>query len=381
MNILIIDNSIDITGALTSISNKAYDLKEKHQFYFLLNPNDKVRSMLKDKGFEILNINFIEISRNLKNLVFYFPMLIINAWLISKIVANKKIDIVHANDLFNMAPLLAKCFKKFKLLTHIRRMPESFPKTLYNFWVKMHVKYSDAIVPVSIANSEIFRNHHKVKVIYNPLPFNERWSTYTVDGNSSDIRILYLANYIEGKGQNHLVESLNILNINRKLPNLKVTLAGSDMGLGKNKRYKKKIIELSKHYNLSENMEFMDYVEDTEKLMKSHDISLNFSDSESLSRVSMESLYYGIPLIATDVGGTNELLIDGYSGILVPKGDHTAMAEAIYNLSCDKRLRSQLSEKAKQFVREKFSTKNTSFELGKLYEKLIIDRCDRISQL
>jgi glycosyltransferase involved in cell wall biosynthesis len=45
------------------------------------------------------------------------------------------------------------------------------------------------------------------------------------------------------------------------------------------------------------------------------DIMLNFSDSESLSRVTMEALYtMELPIIATNVGGTNEMIIHEHNG-------------------------------------------------------------------
>ncbi len=373
MKILIIDNAIDITGALTSISNKAYDLKDRYEFYFLVPPNEKTQKFLEDKGFKVIHMSFVEINRNILNNFIYCFALIKNAVIISKIIKKKDIKLVHTNDLFNMAPVLAKFFGDFKLVTHVRRMPESFPHLLYRMWVKIHLKMSDQIVPVSIANSKIFRDHNKVKVIYNPLPFEKKWPDYQIRIKNKIIKIIYLANYIQGKGQNHMIEVMKLIALKNKNPILEVTFAGGDMGLNKNKAYKQYLIALTKQYDIERFFTFLDYIDDTEKLLKSFDISINLSDSESLSRVSMESLYYGLPLVATDVGGTNELFQNDQSGFLVPKGDYQHMSKVILMLAANADLRKKLSENAKEYVSEKFSTDNTSRQLGKLYSRLLCD--------
>lgn len=370
MNILIVDNSTDITGALKSISNLCTDLKNEHRFTFLIPKNSKNKEFLQQLGFHVLEMNFIEISKGAINNIKYIPFLFINAIKLGKIVKKNNIDIVHTNDMYNMLPVVSKLFHKAPVITHIRRMPESFPLFLYTIWKNIHQLFSDKMIAVSFANKKGFDNHQKVTVVYNPLPLKEKSDGFIVRENGP-LTILYLSNYIQGKGQDFAIDAL--LNLNKKNPTLKfnVRFVGSDMGLIKNQLFKQSLEDKVLHSNLKECISFEEGVADVESIYKSCDICLNFSESESLSRVSMEALYYGIPLIATDVGGTSELFEDGQSGFLVENRNAEQMKNRIEQLIIDTELRKRFSLKSRKNMREKFSVDKTSKILNDEYFKII----------
>ena len=71
---------------------------------------------------------------------------------------------------------------------------------------------------------------------------------------------------------------------------------------------------------------------------------------ESLPTVVKEAFYLKIPVIATDVGGTSELVKDGQTGVLVPSGNEKLLLESINALLADKNKADKLAENAYDFV-------------------------------
>ncbi|MBU8976237.1 glycosyltransferase [Lysobacter sp. MMG2] len=75
---------------------------------------------------------------------------------------------------------------------------------------------------------------------------------------------------------------------------------------------------------------------------------------ETFGRVSIEAQACGIPVLGSDVGGVPETLIDGKTGLLLPPDDAVAWRDAILRL-CDANRRAALGEKAREFVKSRFS--------------------------
>jgi glycosyltransferase involved in cell wall biosynthesis len=79
------------------------------------------------------------------------------------------------------------------------------------------------------------------------------------------------------------------------------------------------------------------------------------SDTEGLSMTLLEACACGLPCVVTDVGGNAEIVKDGVSGYVVPKGDVIVMAAALERLIADMKLREEMGQAARKNVKEKFS--------------------------
>jgi glycosyltransferase involved in cell wall biosynthesis len=84
------------------------------------------------------------------------------------------------------------------------------------------------------------------------------------------------------------------------------------------------------------------------------DIFVHTSDFEGMPNAVMEAMAMGLPVVASAVDGTCELIGDGVSGYLLPPGDVDAFAERIRELMEDSDLAHQLGEKAHRDVLERF---------------------------
>lgn len=89
-------------------------------------------------------------------------------------------------------------------------------------------------------------------------------------------------------------------------------------------------------------------------VMRSLDILVNCSRVESFGVVICEASATGKAVIATDVGGVRETVIDGTTGLLVPPGDPAALAQAICRLAADPALRADMGRAGRQLVSERY---------------------------
>ena len=113
---------------------------------------------------------------------------------------------------------------------------------------------------------------------------------------------------------------------------------------------------------------------DVERLLNEIDLVVHPAKQEPLGRVLLESAAAGVPIIATDVGGTGEILRDEMSARLIPPNDPQGLAEVIVELSADPQKRKRLAEQARQRVHEHFNISRASDELSSLWIKLAPER-------
>jgi glycosyltransferase involved in cell wall biosynthesis len=90
-------------------------------------------------------------------------------------------------------------------------------------------------------------------------------------------------------------------------------------------------------------------------ILKRTDIFVNPSYSEGLPTSVLEACAAGCAVIATDVGGTNEIIYDGLTGFLTTPGDRKQLAEKINFLIENKEIRDTLGKNAKAYVLDNFS--------------------------
>lgn len=369
-SILIIDNSIAITGALKAIVNATTHLKSEFEFIFVLPQKTTAAEYVIASGFKVHQLPFTEISKRPKDLLLYAPNLLLNAIQLKKIATHYGVRVVHVNDFYNMVGIVAKMLgAEYQIITHVRFMPQRFVATLANSWAKLNLKYAARIICVSEAVSFFFPKVSKVVVIPDPVPEKENHPAKIISSEQEQamaVHLLYLSNFIRGKGQDFALTAFKeAYKIDKRL---RLTFVGGDMGLEKNKAFKAELQNSVINSGLEDVVTFEEFVQDVERRMKAADIFLNFSESESLSMTCLDALYYGVPLIVTDCGGPAELFENGRSGYLVPNKNVAAMKIAILNLASNHKLQHVFSVNGKQSVREKFNPAKTYFRLGSIYQ-------------
>jgi glycosyltransferase involved in cell wall biosynthesis len=105
--------------------------------------------------------------------------------------------------------------------------------------------------------------------------------------------------------------------------------------------------------------------------IKAFDIGVLTSDSEGFPNVILEYMAAGVPVVATDVGGNREVVRDSSLGVLVPPGDHAALASSIVGLLEDDARRAETGARGQELVRSTFSWDRKIEEMSTYYEGLL----------
>jgi L-malate glycosyltransferase len=362
--ILIIENSVAVTGALKSILRSSMYLREWYDFVFILPKTSEGTDMIKSQGFECLTVSMKEIRKNVFALMIYWPTLFINLLRLRRIIRRHEIDLVVNNDFYNLLPAAYKFSGgKIPYVCYVRFLPSKFPQVLVNFWTRLHLRYASKVIAVSNAVKRELPVQENVVVIGNELPQLEEFAFKA----STSSLILYPSNYIRGKGHQYALESFS--KIHNKYPHWRLRFVGGDMGLDKNKLFKESLMSLARQLGIHEKVEWLGFTTDMVSQYCQASIVLNFSDSESFSLTVLEGMYYGRAVVATDCGGPSEIIDHPETGIIVPLRNVDRMAEAIEFFIADETVRTDTARNAYKRIREKFSNQQVTELLKHTYEQ------------
>lgn len=110
---------------------------------------------------------------------------------------------------------------------------------------------------------------------------------------------------------------------------------------------------------------------DVPDLLAALDVAVNTSDFEGSPLGIMEFMEAGLPVVATSVGGVPDLIEDGVHGLLVDRGDHHGVADAVARLLRDPALAGSLAEAGRERRRAEFDVDTTVRNLEQLYVELL----------
>ena len=116
----------------------------------------------------------------------------------------------------------------------------------------------------------------------------------------------------------------------------------------------------------------MGYRRDVPELMRASDVLVHGARQEPLGRVLLEAAASELAIVATDVGGTGEIIVDGESGLLVPADAPEEMAAAICRLIDDESLRRQLASGAHRRIQGDFGIAKSAEALAEVWRSVII---------
>jgi glycosyltransferase involved in cell wall biosynthesis len=115
------------------------------------------------------------------------------------------------------------------------------------------------------------------------------------------------------------------------------------------------------------------YRDDVPALMQAADILVHAARQEPLGRVLLEAAISGLAIVATDVGGTAEILSHRESALLVPVDSPEAIAEAVDELLDDANLRQQLANRARERIRSSFPVSMAAESLVEVWLSVLAD--------
>jgi glycosyltransferase involved in cell wall biosynthesis len=118
------------------------------------------------------------------------------------------------------------------------------------------------------------------------------------------------------------------------------------------------------------NVIFLGVRHDVSNLLLSADVGLLVSHQEGFSNAILEGMAAGLPIIATNVGGNPEAVVDGITGRIVPPADPVKLSVAIELLANDPELRASMGANARRRAEDRFSLEASIRCYENLYEGL-----------
>ena len=188
---------------------------------------------------------------------------------------------------------------------------------------------------------------------------------------SSEKKIILLPGRLTTwKGQEMFIEALNNLKNNEPEKKFVAIILGNDQG---RKIYKKKLQRLVEQYRLIENVIFIDHFELMPLAYKISDIIVSSSiEPEAFGRVAVEAQSMEKPVIASNIGGSNETIINEKTGFLFPAGKVDKLSEKISHIfDLDQSTLNSMGIEGRKNVIKKFDVEKMCFSTYSEYKKLL----------
>ena len=366
-------------GAETGCFDIAHYLFENNCSSFLITNGGPLTKYINKK-----KVKYIRLPVNSKNPI----IMLLNTILISVIVFFYNIDIIHARS---RAPAWS-CFLASKITR--KKFVTTFHGT-YNFKSKIKKFYNSVMLrsDLVIAGSnfifshikenykEYLNNSKKFLVIFRGINIDyfDASTTFTEDEDKlfkswnlevEKKTILLPGRITEWKGHEMFIEAMNKINIQLGHKSFKAVILGSDQGRD---LYKKKLIRLVEQYRMNDQIKFVDHCENMPLAYKISDLIVSTSiEPEAFGRIAVEAQSMEKPIIASNLGGSKETIVNYKTGILFDAGDSDDLSKKIIEFfNFDKSTIEQMGKEGRKNVSAKFNVEKMCFSTYSEYKKLI----------
>lgn len=131
---------------------------------------------------------------------------------------------------------------------------------------------------------------------------------------------------------------------------------------------------LADSLGLARRVHWVGHQRNASRLLSAFDLFVQPSLHEGLPNTVLEAMAAGLPVVATAVGGTPEVVVDGVTGLLVPPGTPDVLARAITTLLRDADLRRTMGQASRERVVQDFSVERMVEQTERLYEQLLTQK-------
>ena len=190
-------------------------------------------------------------------------------------------------------------------------------------------------------------------------------------GIEKDKKILLLPGRLTTwKGQEVFIEAVNLVNLQLGYEAFYAVILGSDQG---RELYKKKLIRLSEQYRMTSQIRFIDHCKDMALAYKVSDIVVSASiEPEAFGRVSVEAQSMKKPIIASNIGGSNETIVDEKTGFLFDSGSARSLSQKILKvLTMDETSLKSIGIEGRKNIIQKFNVEKMCFSTYSEYKRIL----------
>ena len=273
--------------------------------------------------------------REIINWIIRLPRDILN---FRRLFRRLKVDIVHVNGGYFIAPAIAARLVKKPLAWHLN--DTILPKSIaVIFGLIVQVLANEVIAQgrsVAYHYGIRIRNYKKIYPPVDVLNFTPAPSAVLCKYRKGYIRLGLIANWNRIKGIEYFLEAAAIL---RERYDQCVTLVFAGARLPRQTKYCARIDQMIEELNLGNAVEHHGFIDDCSALLRTIDVLIMSSKSEGCPIVVLQAMATGVPVVATDVGSVSEVLLhepDDPAGIVVTSQRADLIAEAVNKLLLDR---------------------------------------------
>jgi len=353
-------------------------------------PENNCESFIVTSGGELLKfvdkkkVKVIKLPVNSKN-----PFLILfNSLALIWIILYNNISIVHARS---RAPAwscyLATILTGRKFVTTFHGT-YNFKSNLKKFYNSVMVKSDLIIAGSNFIFSHIKENYSKyfdvnkrLLVIFRGINVDYFDQTTKLETDEKkllkkweiekDKKIILLPGRLTSwKGQELFIEAINLVNIELGYEAFYAVILGSYQGRD---LYKKKLIRLTEQFRMNNQVKFIDHCNDMALAYKISDIVVSAStEPEAFGRVAVEAQSMEKPIIASNIGGSNETIINEKTGYLFESGNAKELSQKILKvLYLDENSLKLIGTEGRKNIVKKFNVEKMCFSTYSEYKKIL----------
>jgi glycosyltransferase involved in cell wall biosynthesis len=204
-------------------------------------------------------------------------------------------------------------------------------------------------------------SHKKLQTLWNGIDLKR----FPYTGPNPDGPAVMVARLSPEKDGENLLRAASL--VVRRRPSFRLEIAGSGQCLGAMR-------DLVAELDIEKNVTFLGEVQDIPSLLQRASLLVLPSLTEGLSLTLLEAMATGLPVAATSVGGNTEVVIDGRTGLLVPKADPSSLAGAMLRILDEPLLAHQMGRAARMRVEEHFDIRKMVSGYEDLYQRILPGR-------
>lgn len=298
------------------------------------------------------------------------------------IIESQKIDIIHAH----MADgafwgSLASCRHSIPMLiTHHGNNLVPQTPLYFKYLSQLVLLITTRLAKINVAVSGSVKaklkklcrlNANRIVVVKNGVPTSKNrgaaeGNNKSLSGGNADFstegpNIVAIGRMIEIKGQDQLIDAAPA--IVQQFPNARFTFLGTGP-------LKSALEQRAKNLNMTDHCFFPGSTNDVPGYLEKSDLYVTTSHHEGIPVATLEAMAYGVPIVASNVLGNQDIVTDEATGLMYPLGDTDKLAEAILRLLGNPSLAHSLASNGEKFIESEFSLEKMALQYDAIYKKL-----------
>ncbi|MDR3541194.1 MAG: glycosyltransferase family 4 protein [Desulfosporosinus sp.] len=321
---------------------------------------------LAEEGYNFINVKIdrkISLLSNLKSILQLY-----------RVIKRGKYDIVHVHT--PVASILGRIAAKLAGVKHViytahgfyfheamsrnryraAYMLEKFFARFFTDWI-----FLQSVEDYQLCITKKFKTSDRVLHISNGVDITKKFNPVTIEPSAklrlkkelgiTDDQVVFsfVGRVVREKGVFELLEAFEgVLQTNNKV---RLLIIGDTLSSDRDQKTAGKLLEITSHPNIN----VLGMRTDIPQLLAITDVFVLPSYREGVPRSVIEAMAMAKPIIATNIRGCRETVVQGGNGYLVPKGDSDALGMRMLELANDSVLRARFSDKSREIAEQRFN--------------------------